>query len=171
MKVRVLTTMVADCTHIGHVNHVLASRKLAEEVSGSEVHMIVGIHSDEVVASYKRQPLFSMEERMALMKVSPGVDEIMPNAPLDLTLMFLDENEIDFVCGNLAEGNSEEAKRYNAQYEEIINAARFISTPRTNGISTSEIFRRMRLRLTGAGSRMDRYIFLASPDAGQRRRS
>ena len=145
--IRALTTMVADMAHIGHVNHVIKSRELAKARSGEEVYMIVGIHSDKVVESYKRKPLFTMEERINLMAQCPGVDEILPNAPLDLTIEYLNELKIDFVCGNLMDGESESAKRYNAQYKGIIDAGRFLNVPRTEGISTTMLIQRAEARL------------------------
>lgn len=144
-KIRVLATMVADCCHIGHIGHVKRARQTAEKLSGSkDIHFIVGIHSDETVMSYKRKPLFSMEERIDHMRHVPGVDEVVGHAPLDLTLEYLDSLNVDFVGGNLMEGDSQKAKEYNSQYQVIIDAGKFMNIPRTDGISTTEIIERAR---------------------------
>ena len=60
--------MVADALHIGHITHVRKTRQLVEAKARTKnVTVVVGIHSDETVSSYKRKPLFNMEERMAHM--------------------------------------------------------------------------------------------------------
>ena len=69
-------------------------------------------------------------------------DEIEPDAPLDLTLEYLKNLNIDFVAGNLMSGDSDAAKRYNSQYQEIIDAGMFVNVSRLNGISTTDIIER-----------------------------
>lgn len=148
---RVLTTMVADAMHVGHVNHILKSREAAERRQkehethdeGQGIHLIVGVHSDEAVMSYKRRPLFNMNERMAHVRQSPGVDEVMPDAPLKLTLDYLDSIDVTYVCGNLMVGDSIEAREYNSMYMDIVRAGRFLNIPRTEGISTTDILDRV----------------------------
>ncbi len=48
--------MVADLFHHGHVLFLQRARELGD-------YLIVGIHADDVVTSYKRRPILTMEER------------------------------------------------------------------------------------------------------------
>ena len=51
--------MTADLFHFGHVNFL----KQASEIGD---YLIVGIHSDETVQNYKRPPIITMKERIAV---------------------------------------------------------------------------------------------------------
>jgi len=142
-SVRVLTTMVGDACHIGHVTHILKTRALtAKKAQTENVTVVIGVHSNEVVESYKRTPLYNMEERIAHFKECPSVDEVVAHAPLDLTMDYLDKLKIDYVAGNLMDGDSQKAKEYNSQYQVILDADRFINVPRMAGISTTDIIER-----------------------------
>lgn len=141
--VRVLTTMVADALHIGHITHIMKTRKFTEEKANTKnVCVVIGIHSNKTVESYKRTPLYNMEERINHINECPDVDEVLSHAPLDLTLEYLQKHKIDYVAGNLMDGDSEAAKRYNSQYQIILDMDRFINVPRMEGISTTDIINR-----------------------------
>ena len=49
-------SMVGDLFHVGHINLVRAVRDLGYTV-------VVGVHSDEEVQSYKRTPVMTLDER------------------------------------------------------------------------------------------------------------
>ena len=49
------------------------------------MELVVGIHSDETVESYKRRPICSMLERIECVSVCKYVDEVVPCAPLDVS--------------------------------------------------------------------------------------
>ena len=53
------TTAVADLMHVGHAKLFQACRQFGDE-------LIVGVHSDAVVAGYKRAPVFSEDDRYFL---------------------------------------------------------------------------------------------------------
>ena len=50
--------MVADLFHYGHVNFL-------KKASSHGDFLLVGVHADEEVMTYKRRPILSMEERVA----------------------------------------------------------------------------------------------------------
>lgn len=58
-----------DTIHGGHINVIEEAAKLGK--------VIVGVLSDEVVASYKRFPLLSYEERTEIISHIKGVDEVV----------------------------------------------------------------------------------------------
>ena len=51
--------MVGDLFHFGHVRLFERAALLGDE-------LVVGLHSDAVVASYKRLPVLSLDERVAV---------------------------------------------------------------------------------------------------------
>jgi cytidyltransferase-like protein len=82
--------MVADLFHAGHVAFLRKARALGDR-------LLVGIHSDETVASYKRRPVLTMEERMAVVEGCRYVDEVIADAPLTIDRRWLDRHGIDLV--------------------------------------------------------------------------
>ena len=47
--------------------------------------LIVGIHSDETIKKYKREPIMKMKERIAVIESCKYVDVVIPDAPLTIT--------------------------------------------------------------------------------------
>ena len=62
--VRVYADMCADLFHAGHVNYL---KQLKQNVA-PKVWLVVGVHSDATVKSYKRTPICTMEERIAVLE-------------------------------------------------------------------------------------------------------
>ena len=73
--------MVADLFHYGHVNFLKQCHKLGD-------YLIVGIHSDKDVETYKRKPILSFEERIKVVQACKYVDKVV-KGPLILTTEFL----------------------------------------------------------------------------------
>ncbi len=84
--------MVADLFHRGHVEFLKKISKLEKNS-----YIIVGIHSDEMVSSYKRKPIFNMEDRVEIIKFCSCVDKVISNVPLLITKDFLEFHKIDIV--------------------------------------------------------------------------
>ena len=96
--------MVADLFHYGHVSF------LRKASSHGDV-LLVGVHADEVVMTYKRRPILSMEERVASVEGCRYADEVIPNAPLEIDRNFIEKHNIDLVMhgddfSNRREGSS-----------------------------------------------------------------
>lgn len=91
---RVLANMVADLFHRGHLEFLKKAKNYEDDV-----YLIVGVHSDKAVASYKnnRKPVFCMDDRVEIIKACRYVDEIIPNANIEITNAFLDKHRIDIV--------------------------------------------------------------------------
>jgi len=77
----IYTDMCADLFHYGHVNLL----KNAKQLVGDMGNLIVGIHSDKTIESYKRKPIMTMEERIAVVEACKFVDRVIPDAPLVIT--------------------------------------------------------------------------------------
>lgn len=67
----------ADILHHGHINLI----KKASEYG----NLIVGVLTDEAVATYKRFPVISYEERKFIIENITGVSEVVPQDTLDYT--------------------------------------------------------------------------------------
>ena len=102
----IYTDMVGDLFHCGHVNFLRQCREVAtpEEAAGKKVVLIVGIHSDELVDSYKRKPLLTMQERMDSAAGCKYVDRVLGNAPMGINQEYLDLHQIDRVAGGEGDG-------------------------------------------------------------------
>ena len=82
--------MVADLFHYGHVNFLRQASEFGD-------HLIVGIHSDEIVMSYKRRPIMTMEERMQSVAGCRYVDEVLADAPLSIPQEWIEQHNIDLI--------------------------------------------------------------------------
>jgi len=72
---KVYVGMSADLVHPGHINILREAEKLGE--------VIVGLLTDEAIASYKRLPFMSFEQRKEVIKNIKGVYEVVAQDTLD----------------------------------------------------------------------------------------
>ena len=77
-KTVVYTAGTFDMLHINHLKMLEYARKLGDI-------LIVGVNTDELVVSYKSQPIIPFEERIALMKAIKYPDIVIPQKSLDHT--------------------------------------------------------------------------------------
>jgi choline-phosphate cytidylyltransferase/glycerol-3-phosphate cytidylyltransferase len=75
-KTVVYTSGTFDLLHFNHLKMIEYARALGDI-------LIVGVNTDELVASYKSQPIIPFEERIALMKAIKGPDIVIPQKSLD----------------------------------------------------------------------------------------
>jgi choline-phosphate cytidylyltransferase len=90
---RVYCCGVFDMCHLGHM-------KLFEKIVKSfdvPIHLIVGVHSDETVRSYKRDPIICEKFRVETVKLCKYVDEVWSDADLFVSKDFCLENNLDCV--------------------------------------------------------------------------
>ncbi len=67
--------MCADIIHNGHINIITEARKLGD--------VIVGLLTDEAIATYKRVPLLNYENRKVIVENILGVTKVIPQETLD----------------------------------------------------------------------------------------
>ena len=67
--------MVGDFLHHGHINIIEEARKFG--------NVIVGLLTDRAVASYKRLPVFTFEQRKKIIENIKGVTSVVPQDSLD----------------------------------------------------------------------------------------
>lgn len=132
--IRVYADMSADLFHGGHVNYLRQLKCIAPDV-----RLVVGLHSDATIESYKRQPICTMEERIAVVEACVYVDHVVPDAPLHITAQFMDDHSIDVV----AHGDQICPMARTAMYAVPIEMGRYTEVPRTEGISTTDLIQRV----------------------------
>ncbi len=72
---KVYVGMSADLIHPGHLNIINEARKLGE--------VTVGLLTDNAIASYKRLPFLSYEQRKTIVENIKGVENVVPQETLD----------------------------------------------------------------------------------------
>lgn len=75
-KVKIVyVAMCADLIHTGHINIINKARELGD--------VVIGLLTDEAIASYKRVPLLTYEQRKEILQNIIGVKEIVLQTTLD----------------------------------------------------------------------------------------
>lgn len=74
---KVYVAMCADFIHPGHINIIENARELGE--------LTVGLLTDKAIASYKRLPLLTYEQRKKIVENIKGVKEVIPQETYDYT--------------------------------------------------------------------------------------
>lgn len=74
----VYVDMVGDLFHAGHVSLLREARRHGDR-------LVVGVLSDDTAASYKRRPIMTLAERVAVIESCRYVDEVIEGAPLQVT--------------------------------------------------------------------------------------
>lgn len=87
---RVYMDGVFDLFHRGHIEAIKKCKKFGEEI-------VIGVISDKDAESYKRLPLINENDRFEIIKNLKIVDEVIPNAPLNLTKEFIKDNNLDII--------------------------------------------------------------------------
>ena len=75
-KTVVYTSGTFDMLHANHIKMIEYARSLGDI-------LIIGVNTDELVASYKSQPIIPFEERISLVKALKYPDIVIPQDSLD----------------------------------------------------------------------------------------
>ena len=128
---RVYVDMAADLFHYGHVEFLRKAKALGD-------YLLVGINSDETVRANKREPILSMEERIASAAGCRYVDEVVPDAPWVTDAAWIEKHRIDLVV----HGDDYSQDQIEASYSDPMAMGIFRTIAYTPSISTTEIIRR-----------------------------
>ena len=127
----VYTSMVADLFHIGHL-------RLLERAKSLGTSLIVGVITDECVVNYKgRRPVFSQEERLAIVSSISYVDHAVLQYERDGTQSASQFNQIDYIV----RGNDVILPKERDFIES--KGGKYVLLPRTSGISTTSIIKKI----------------------------
>ena len=124
--------MCGDIFHYGHVRFLEKAKQLGDI-------LLVGIHSDKTIESYKRKPIFTMEERVEIVKANKWVSKVIEDAPLYITEEYINKHNIDLIAIPSNRTHEEIQKMCIIPYNK--NILRFIEY--TEEISTTKIIERI----------------------------
>ncbi|GMJ15609.1 phosphorylethanolamine cytidylyltransferase 1 [Hibiscus trionum] len=136
-RIRVYMDGCFDLMHYGHANALRQAKALGDE-------LVVGVVSDEEIVANKGPPVLSMEERLALVSGLKWVDQVIANAPYEITEKFMNtlfnEHKIDYVIHGddpclLPDGTD--------AYALAKKAGRYKQIKRTEGVSSTDIVGRI----------------------------
>jgi cytidyltransferase-like protein len=139
---RVYVDMVGDLFHHGHVEFLRRARDLGDE-------LVVGVHSDATAQAYKRLPVMTLPERVEVVESCRYVDQVIADAPLEVTADWVERHRIDLVVHGDDLDDAARTTMYRVPDE--MGILRIV--PYTQGISTSDILRRLDQRRVISRSR------------------
>jgi len=136
----VYTVLCADYFHAGHMNIIKKSRKLGK--------LIVGVMTDEAMASYKRVPMMSYEKRADVVKNIKGVWKVIPQHTLDYT-----DNLRKYKPNIVTNGDDwREGVQKNVRHKVIETLkqwnGKLIEIPYTKGVASRKIIKDLHSELT-----------------------
>lgn len=103
-----------------------------------QIHLIVGVCSDETVLLYKRRPALDFELRKETVRASGFADEVI-EAPLSADAAFIEQNNFDFVTHG-SDWSEESVDKY---YGDAKRMNKLKIVPCTPGISTTDLIKRI----------------------------
>lgn len=128
--------MSADIIHPGHLNILHEAQKYGK--------VIVGVLTDEAIASYKRLPYLNYEQRSMVVKDLKGVSEVIPQTTLDYRPN-LEKIKPDFVVHGDDWKEGVQAKTRQQIIDKLAEwGGKVIDVPYTKGISSSMLNERMK---------------------------
>jgi len=127
----VYVAMSADIIHQGHLNVLNKARKLGD--------VIVGLHTDEVIRGYWRNPIMKYEERKEVVNNIKGVVSVIPQDSLDQV-----ENLIKLKPDYVLHGDDWKEGAQKELREKVITAIKewggeLVEIPYTKGVSISKL--------------------------------
>jgi cytidyltransferase-like protein len=131
-KTKVYVDIVGDLFHAGHVAFLQKAKAFGD-------YLIVGVLGDDTVEEYKRRPVISLQDRVAVIKACKYVDEVVVAPPLRLTDEMVEELGIDYVV----HGDDFNKDLLEDQYGVALKLGIFRTVPYTSGISTTNIIHRI----------------------------
>jgi ethanolamine-phosphate cytidylyltransferase len=132
---RVWCDGIYDLCHFGHFNFLRQVSEISDEI-------VVGLCNDEITTQYKGPPVFTQDERIEVVMSCKWATLAAPNAPWWTALKVLDQ----YGCEAAIHGDDLCVTDGHDCYQEIKDAGRFATVPRTKAISTTNLIGRM-LRL------------------------
>eukprot|EP00747_Dinoflagellata_sp_TGD_P210037 gnl/TRDRNA2_/TRDRNA2_83373_c0_seq1.p1 gnl/TRDRNA2_/TRDRNA2_83373_c0~~gnl/TRDRNA2_/TRDRNA2_83373_c0_seq1.p1 ORF type:complete len:438 (+),score=46.31 gnl/TRDRNA2_/TRDRNA2_83373_c0_seq1:64-1377(+) len=132
----VFVPMAADLIHAGHINILKISKQYG--------HVIVGLISDEGMATYKRSPILPYEQRAALLQCFEQVDEVIQLDGVDYTKPLLALKPDFMVHGSDWADPSSPQFQARADSIQVMQSwnGQVIEPAYTEGVSTTQIIKR-----------------------------
>ncbi len=123
--------MSADLVHPGHLNIIKKASELGE--------VTIGLLTDEAIASYKRLPFMTFEQRKEIVENIKGVSRVVPQATLDY-VPNLEQLKPDFVV----HGDDWKTGVQQKTRQRVIDSlaqwgGKLVEVPYTKGISSTKL--------------------------------
>lgn len=149
MEKTVYIGMSADLIHPGHLNVINRGRQLGR--------VVVGLLTDRAIASYKRVPYLSFDQRRIIVENINGVSEVIPQDTLDYTAN-LQRLRPDFVV----HGDDWKDGVQKSTREKVIDTLKewggeLVEVPYTEGISSTSIQQALKETGTTPDIRLKRF--------------
>ncbi len=120
----VITFGTYDLFHIGHIRILMRAKSLGDK-------LVVGVSTDELNFSKKGVlPVFTLPERMELLRALSCVDDVFPEESLELKADYIKTHRADI----LVMGDD-----WKGKFDKFNSICQVIYLPRTQGISTTKI--------------------------------
>jgi phosphoenolpyruvate phosphomutase len=131
MKKTVYIGMSADIIHPGHLNIINEGAKLG--------NVIVGVLTDEAIASYKRLPYLNFDQRKMIIENLKGVDKVVAQSSLDY-----EPNLIEFKPNFVVHGDDWKEGIQKQTRHKVIETlkkwnGKVVDIPYTEGISSTKL--------------------------------
>ena len=138
--------MSADLIHQGHLNIIAEGKKLGK--------VIIGLLTDEAIASYKRLPLIAFNDRKTIVENLKGVDKVIPQLTLDY-ITNLETLKPDFVV----HGDDWKTGIQREVRQRVIDTlsewgGKLVEPEYTEGISSTDLISAVKARGITPGKRM-----------------
>lgn len=129
--------MCADILHPGHLNIINEARKLKGEI-------VIGLLTDEAIASYKRVPYMTYDQRKIVVENIRGVKKVIKQTTLDYTEN-LEKIKPNFVLhGDDWKKGTQAQTRKKVVDTIAVWGGIVIDVPYTQGISSTEIIEKIK---------------------------
>jgi cytidyltransferase-like protein len=133
-RYRVYCDGIFDVFHLGHMKMLEQAKKALGDPIKTE--LIVGVCSDELTHRLKGPTVMNDTLRYESVRHCKWTDEVVEDAPWEINQDFLDLHRIDFVAHDAIPYVSAGSKDV---YGFVKQKGMFLTTQRTEGISTSDI--------------------------------
>lgn len=136
---RVYCDGVFDLFHLGHMRMLEQAKNSLG--SRDKIYLIAGVCSDELVHKYKGKTVMNHQVRCDSVSHCKHVDLVAGDAPWVITDEFINKYQIDFVAHDAIPYSDTTGTANSASdvYAHIKQRGMFLTTQRTDGISTSDI--------------------------------
>lgn len=126
---------VFDLFHRGHLESLIKAKNALDDPDNT--FLLVGIVSDDVCATYKRNPIINENDRIEIIKHMKLVDDIIFPCPLIVDMDFIKSNNIDMVVHGFS--NEADREKQKPFYADIKEKGYFKEIEYYSKISTTDI--------------------------------
>lgn len=138
-KLIIYCSGVYDMCHLGHMKLFEKIYDYCKENFNNNFKIIVGIHSDSACESYKRKPIINEKIRYETVKYCKYVDDIIEDAPLQISIDFIQKYNIGYVA--IGEEYKDNMEKNIYFHKDALELNKYFYISRYDLISTTEIIK------------------------------